>query len=235
VTARIVAAIAVVAASLVLPAPPAGALPILDPGDAIELANTLAEATEEQGVCYGWIVTVQDDGGSLSGVDRGSSLGPDSDPNAAACAPRVVFVADLHYTSSMSESPDSATYHLESTLPGFDARSLDPLGVSGSALLGGRDDLTVINATGLLPVLVAEQGLAPPVPAEETVGTIPATDRPTGKPSSDRLRTHGVAFGFAGFLVFGGLCWVGLALVLRHLQRTQPDLTLASLFDGDDD
>ena len=221
-------------ATLVVPATPASAAPILDPGDATELANTLAEATEEQGVCYGWLVDVQDDDGSLSGVDQGSSLGPGTDPRLPACSPSVIFVADIHYTSSLSESPDSATYHVESTLPGFDDRSLDPLGVSGTALLGDRDDLTVLNATALLPVLVAEQGLAPAVAVEETVGTIPATDVPTGKPSSDVLRTHGWAFAIAAVLILAGVVWFALALWLRHAQRRDPHLTFATLFVDDD-
>lgn len=230
----VAAAAALALAMLVVPVAPAGAAPILDDGDATELANALAEATEEQGVCYGWEVVVQDDDGSLSGVDRGSSLGPGRDPRQPTCSPSVIFVADLNYTSSLSESPDSATYRVESTLPGFDAGSLDPLGVSGTALLGDRDDLTVLNATALLPVLVAEQGLAPAVAVEETVGTIPAADGPTGTPSSDLVRSHGFAFAIAAVLVLAGAVWFGLALFLRQVQRRAPHVTLATLFVDDD-
>ena len=61
----VAAAAALALAMLVVPVAPAGAAPILDDGDATELANALAEATEEQGVCYGWEVVVQDDDGSL--------------------------------------------------------------------------------------------------------------------------------------------------------------------------
>lgn len=213
---------------------PAGALPILDEGDAIELANKLAEATEEQGVCYGWSVDVRDDGGNLSGTDTGSSLGPGRSPYDPACSPYVVFRANLHYTSESSEASDSAGYSIDTNLPGFDARSLDGLGISGNSLLGGNDDVVVANATALLPGLVAEQGLAPPIPIEETAGTtIPATDRPTNTPGSDLWRTHWAAYSFSGLLLLGGLAWLGVALFVRHMQQQDPDFALGELFDDD--
>ena len=231
---RLLLALALVAASIIASnagATPAGAAPILEPGDAIELANKLAEATEEQGVCYGWRIEVQDDGGNLSGVDEGSSLGPGRSPYEAACRPAVVFTASLHYTSEVSEAADSATYRIDSTLPGFDAGRLDGLGVSNDGLLGDNDDLVVANATALLPVLVAEQGLAPPVPLEETVGTIPEADRPTNTPGSDRWRTHWPSYAFAALLLLAGLAWLGVALYVRYMQTHQPDFTLTSMFE----
>lgn len=213
---------------------PAGALPILDEGDAIELANKLAEATEEQGVCYGWSVEVRDDGGSLSGTDTGSSLGPGRSPYDPACTPYVIFRANLHYTSEASEASDSAGYSIDSNLPGFDPRRLEGLGISDSSLLGGNDDIVVANATALLPGLVAEQGLAPPIPIEETAGTtIPASDRPTNTPGSDLWRTHWAAYSFAGLLLLGGLAWLGVALFVRHMQQQDPDFAFGELFDDD--
>jgi hypothetical protein len=232
--ASVVAIAIAIAVAVVVAVAPAGALPILEEGDAVELANKLAEATEEQGVCYGWVVNVQDDGGSLSGVDTGSSLGPGRSPFDPSCAPYVVFVADLHYTSETSEAADRATYSIESNLPGFEARGLDSLGISGSSLLGDKDDLVVANATALLPGLVAEQGLAPPIPIEEAPGTtIPDADRPTNTPGSDRLRTYWPAFTFAGLLLLGGVVWLGLALFVRHMQQTDPDFALSEAFDTD--
>lgn len=229
-------AVATAACLLVLLASaiPASALPILDEGDAVELANKLAEATEEQGVCYGWSVDVQDDGGSLSGTDTGSSLGPGRSPYDPGCSPYVVFRASLHYTSEASEASDSATYSIDTNLPGFDARSLDGLGISGNSLLGGNDDTVVANATALLPGLVAEQGLAPPILIEETAGTtIPAADRPTNTPGSDLWRTHWAAYSFSGLLLLGGLAWVGVALFVRHMQQQDPDFAIGELFDDD--
>lgn len=228
---RLLVAVSVLVLATVVPARPSGALPILAPDDAVELANKLAEATEEQGVCYGWVVQVVDDAGSSGGLETGSSLGPDRSPLDPTCAPAVVFVADIHYTSEFSEAPDDASFRVETTLAGFDTTDVSILGVSEGALLGENDDLTIFNATSLLPLLVAEQGLAPPVPVEETVGTIPEADRPTGGGGSDRVRTYGSLYFFAGFLVFAGIAWLVTGLVLRSVQARHPDFALSDLFD----
>lgn len=228
---RIAAAVATVVLSVVLNASPASAGVILDPEDAAELANKLAEATEEQDVCYGWSVSVRDDAGSGSGLEEGSHLGPDTSPYENACARSVFFVASIHYTSELSESPDEASFSVQSTLPGLDTSDLSLLGVSERALLGDNDDLAIFNATSLLPLLVAEQGLAPAIPAEQTQGTIPAADEPTGRGGSDRVRTYGALYFFAGFLVFAGLAWLVTALVLRSVQARRPDFAISDLFD----
>ena len=232
---RLLAAVAVAVIALVtVPARPAGAVPIFDEPDAIELANTLAEALDDQDVCYGWIVSVQDDDGTFSGTDQGSSLGPGRDPRETACAPSVIFVADLHYTSELSESGDSARYRVDSTLPGFDTSDLSSLGVSSRGLLGANDDLVVRNAVALLPALVAEQGLAPAIVAEETTGTIPDADRPTGTPSSDTLRTYWPVYVLTGLVAAAGLVWLAFALFLRAEQRRDPHFTFSSMLQQDD-
>lgn len=228
---RAVLATAVLALATLVPVRPAGAAPILAAEDAVELANKLAEATAEQEVCYGWEIQVYDESGSGSGLDQGSSLGPDRSARDPACSPQVVFVAEIVYTSEMSESPDRATYSVESDLPGFDASDLGVLGVSEQALLGDNDDLAVLNATALLPVLVAEQGLAPPVPVEETTGTIPAADRPTGAGGSDRIRTYGALYVLAGLLVAAGVVWLVAAVAIRRAQDRNPDFALSDLFE----
>ena len=232
--ARLAAAVLLMAMLSLVPLAPASAAPIFEEADAVELANSLAEAQADQDVCYGWLVTVQDDGGSSSGIDRGSSLGPDRDPREAACEPSVIFVADLHYTAETSEAPDGASYRIESSLSGFQTQlAVSALGVSESGLLGDNDDLVVRNATALLPGLVAEQGLAPPILAEETTGTIPATDRPTGRPSSDLVRTYWPAYTVAGLLAAAGVVWLATALFLRSAQRQDPDFTLSSMLQDD--
>lgn len=221
-SAFFVALVAVCA--MVVPARPAGALPILDPGDAAELANTLADATEEQDICYGWVVTVNDEN-VFSGptFDRGSSLGPDTDPFAAECTPSVVFVADLVYTSELSEAADSADFRVQSTLSiDFDADDLRKFGVSGAALLGDADDRALMAAVSALPALVAEAGLAPPVPVEETTGTIPAADGPTGGGGSDRLRNYGALYFLAGLVLLSGLGYLVYAIVLAASARSRP-------------
>lgn len=189
---------------------------LLEEGDAVELANKLAEATEEQDVCYGWIVNVDDqDRGFFT--DDGSSLGPTTSPTDPTCTPSVVFVADLIYTSELSESTDSASIRVESTLPGFQLTGDDfaPFGVNGRALLGDNDDVALVNAVSALPLLVAEAGLAPPVQPEQTTGTIPAADGPTGGGGSDRLRTYGSLYFLAITMIVGGIAWFVIARFLR--------------------
>jgi len=176
---------------------------------------------------------VQDDGGSLSGIDEGSSFGPGVNPFDMTCARHVIFTARIHYTSEVSEAADSASFSVVSSLPGFDVDDLSGLGVSSDGLLGSDDDLVIANATALLPALVAEQGLAPPVPIEETTGTVPPSDRPTNTPGSDRWRTYWPAFAFTGFLVVAGLAWIVVALIVRSMQAHSPDFTLSSLLQED--
>ena len=193
-----------------------GARALLEEGDAIELANKLAEATEDQDVCYGWSVSIHDEDRGFSG-EEGSSLGPSASPADPACAPSVVFVANLVYTSELSEASDRASISVESTLPGLVLSGDDfaPFGVNGRALLGANDDVALINAVSALPLLVAEAGLAPPVQPEQTTGTIPAADRPTGGGMSDRMRTYGSLYFLGIVLILGGIAWFVIARFLR--------------------
>lgn len=195
---------------------PIGTRALLEEGDAIELANKLAEATEDQGVCYGWLVSIDDqDRGFLA--DQGSSLGPTVSPNDPACTPSVVFVAQLLYTSELSDASDTASIRVDSTLPGLDLTGDDfaPFGVNGRALLGEKDDVALVNAVSALPLLVAEAGLAPAVQPEQTTGTIPAADRPTGGGMSDRMRTYGSLYFIGILLILGGIGWFVVARFLR--------------------
>lgn len=195
---------------------------LLEEGDAIELANKLADATADQDVCYGWVVSVNDQDRGMS-FDQGSSLGPSTPPSTPACAPAVVFVAELLYTSELSESSDSASIRVESTLPGLILTGDDfaPFGVTGRSLLGDNDDVALVNAVSALPLLVAEAGLAPPVQPEQTTGTIPASDRPTGGGSSDRLRTYGALYFLAAAMILGGLAWFVVAWFVRSYANAE--------------
>lgn len=226
---RAVAAVAVVVAGLALvPASPSVAQvaplrahALLDDADAIELANKLAEATEDQGVCYGWSVTINDEDRGFA-FDQGSSLGPERRPDDPACTPSVVFVADLLYTSELSEAADSASIRVDSTLPGLSLSGDDfrDFGVTGAALLGDNDDVALVNAVAALPLLVAEAGLAPAVQPEQTTGTIPAADRPTGGGGSDRLRTYGSLYFLAITIILGGVGWLATAWYLGNSTRS---------------
>jgi len=207
---------AAIGAAVVLSGSPAGALPILESTDAAELAQTLAEATEDQDVCYGWEVHVIDDGGGADGIDQGSSLGVGRTPIQTQCPRYVVFVAHIRYTSSASESEDSASFDVRSNVPGAPTSAdLSGAGISGGGLLGNNDDQTVANAALLLPALMAEKGLAEPISLEANTEALPSGDRATGTPSSDWLRKYGPAVGFAAVTLVGGLGWAGW-IILRE-------------------
>lgn len=190
-------------------ATPAAALPVLEEADAVELANSLAEATAEQDICYGWQVRVDDQGGGASGIDAGSNLGPTTPVDPAACDRYVVFDADIVYTSELSDREDAAAFTVLSNIAGAPgAAELREVGISTAALLGDDDDAEVGDAVLALPALVAAEGLAPFVPAEPNTGTIPAADGPTGSPGqSDWLRQNGAGVLGGGALIVAGLGW----------------------------
>lgn len=211
---------ALVAAMLVLvgAAGPAHALPILDAVDAQELVQELAEATAVQGICYGWDVTVDDAAGTYSGVDMGSSRGVGIP--AQACDEWMVFEAFLTYTSESSETEDSATFRVTSSVIGAPAeQDLRRVGIDGAALLGGNDDLAIVNAVRALPALAAERGLVPPLVLERNTGDIPAVDRPTPGTGSDWTRTYGGFILLTALFMIGGLTWAGGAWAVDRFDR----------------
>ena len=219
--AAVLAASACTAAALLGGALPAGAVPVLEAADATELAQSLAEAMEDQDVCYGWDVTVYDYGGGGDGVDRGSSLGvgttADGNEGANACRRWVIFEATLTYTSAASEAEDSASFSVYSNVPGAPTSAdLRANGITESALLGENDDLAVANAALLLPALMAEKGLAEPIALEANTQALPAGDRATGTPGSDWLRKYGAAVAVAALTFAGGLAWAAWILFREH-------------------
>ena len=210
-------------------APPAGALPVLAEADANELAQALAEATEDQDVCYGWEVTVYDYGGGGDGIDRGSSLGVGKTANAAECARWVIFEATLVYTSASSESEDSASFSVTSNVAGAPTSAdLRDNGISEGGLLGNNDDQTVANATLLLPALMAEKGLAEPISLEANTQALPAGDKATGTPGSDWLRKYGPAVAFAALVFLGGLGWAAWIFFREHPFAPAPVRNISS-------
>lgn len=198
--------------AVLLPAP-AGALPILESGDAEELVALLADATEAQDICYGWNVTIaNEEAGSLL-ADSGSGAGVDTraDEN---CDRWVIFRASLRYTSSSSEAEDSADFSVESNVPNapteFDLRAI---GINGGRLLSDNDDLAIIDATSALPLLVADRGIAPAVELAPNVSALPAGDQATGAHGSDWTRANGAALAIAICLFVLAVVWALLALV----------------------
>lgn len=209
---RTVAAGAATAAAFlvvaVAPAAPAAALPVLESADAEELVTLLAEATEEQDVCYGWRIQVDDQSGASSGVDQGSNLGLDRGPES--CARFVQLVGQIRYTSESSESEDSASWRVETNIPtGPGTPDLERAGYSAGALVGAREDEALFNATLALPVLTAEAGAAPPIAAAPDAQPVAPGDMPTGRSGSDWLRQNGEVLALGGVVVAAGLGWAG--------------------------
>ena len=164
---------------------------IMSPEDATDLAQSLAEAQEEQEVCYGWDVSNNFGAGS----DTGSSIGG---PGAAlldvagTCKRGVVILTgSIDYSCDSCEASDSASVSIQASglanPPTVD--DLEDLGLKAGDLTGDNDDTTLFNMVNVLPLLVADKGNAPYVEYEPAM-TVPATDRATNKPGSDFLRDN---------------------------------------------
>lgn len=196
------------AGALVVPGPARAQL--LEPADAAELANVLADATEEQDVCYEWTVFIDDQDTGRTAVDRGSNAGPGG--VLVGCTNTVTLEASITYTCGSCESEDSAALDVRSTVPGVDEDGLERLGFSASDLLGDEDDLALFNMVSALPLLVAEAtGKGVPV---ETPASIPAQDRLTGDPGSDALREQ-----WPWLVLWGGVALYAPIYLLRARGR----------------
>jgi hypothetical protein len=178
---------------------------IVSQQDATELAQSLAEAQEEQDVCYGWNVSNDFDGTP----DVGSSNdGPGTPLIAIASSCRrgqVVLEGSIHYSCGSCEDSDSASVSIRSegiaNPPTVD--DLEDLGLKAGALTGDDDDTTLINMVEALPLLVADRGNAPYLEYEQAT-TVPASDHATGKPGSDVLRDTWIWLVLCGaMIVFG--------------------------------
>ncbi|MDO9409435.1 hypothetical protein [Patulibacter sp.] len=186
---------------------------LLSAEDRVELANTLAEATSESGVCFGYQVDL----GGTGASDRSETLsggGPDKTPAPSTCPKGSVMLrVGLTYTSSSSESEDSASYSVSSTAPGTPSNPTaalkDLTGVGDDQLLGDDDDLALRNLAAALPLLLDD---AEPAELAAPAAKAPNGDRLTGSPGGDWIRAHGIGIGIAfallvlaGVLVVGGL------------------------------
>lgn len=184
-------------------------LPIVSEADARELADSLAAATEQQDVCYGWVLEVVSPDLSQSHVEGGSSDGPDTGVDPAACPRWLNLSVYIEYTAEDDEAEDAVGILIESsTGETFGHADLELLGLSEQDLLGAEDDAALIRAVAGLPLLAAERGLGPPVIAQPHTTRPPSADRPTGTPGSDFWRTRG--WTLVGLLLLTGL---GLAAV----------------------
>jgi hypothetical protein len=195
-------ALLLAAASAGAQVPPGTDPQLLDDADSAELAQTLAEAQTEQGICYGWDVDV--DG---YGRDVGSSAGPDVPLDPARCPKYAVLEAHLDYACDSCDSEDSGTSAIRSNLPNPPTGGdLARLGYDTGDLLGDKDDVALFDMAGALPLLAAERGNAPFVPYEVAT-RVPASDHATGSPSSDLLRESWIWLVLFGALLLGGPLW----------------------------
>ena len=190
------------AVALAAPAPaPAG---ILTPEDAAELAQSLAEAQEEQSICYGWSVTnnfaaTPDVGSSTDGPGRRLTR------QLQTCTKGFVELkGNIDYACGSCESEDSASVSIDSNVANPPrVHDLEDLGLKAGALTGDKDDTTLVNMVNALPLLAADRGNAPYVAYEPAVA-VPATDRATDKPGSDLLRDSWIWLVVFGALILGG-------------------------------
>ncbi|GAA3943600.1 hypothetical protein GCM10023085_26910 [Actinomadura viridis] len=147
------------------------------------------------------------------GVEYGSNLGVGVDPRQvpAQCPRWVVLTADYFYSSSDQEwtygSFDfDSSFRLSS---GADDEFKRMLAQSDSDGIHGDHPIArLADAIGGMPMLVAEKGLAPPVPAPAAQQAPPAGDRLS---ASNTGRNIFVGIGIA--LIAGGVAWIGIAAV----------------------
>jgi len=226
VPARAAGAVLVLLAAAVLAfAPPAAhATPLLGEADAAELAQQLAEARAAQGICYGWSVLVEDQAGGPSGLDEGSSLGPDVplDAQSPGCERRVLLQGQVIYTCESCEAEDSSVADVLGSFPGAPTLAdVEALGFDDARLKGENGDTELINMVGALPLLATSSGAAKPVPAATQNAPRPGPeDVPTNTPSTpDWLRDSAGALALGAAFILGGLLWF---LKLRRDGRAAP-------------
>ena len=208
-----------VAAALVVPllvaAPASAANPVLDPEDDAEVAAALAEATEVQDVCYGYVLAVDDgDTGEWGGTYAASSGGEGVPASEAdGCSDGVVeLVARITYTSDFSEAEDSAAWGLVSDVPGLTIADVEAQGLSAGDLLDdASSSTTLLNAVLSLPRLAAERGGLQPVVLTPNDAALPEGAQPTGTPGSDWLRENAVLLALSVGAVLAGLVALGAA------------------------
>lgn len=222
--ARLGFAFVLLTALLAAFANPASAVPLLDEGDATELAQALAEATEEQGVCYGWQVQVSDTSGGPSGIDAGSFLGPGKPVGASAtepCERTVELQGSVFYSCDSCESEDSSSVRVVANFDGGPTTSdLSDLGLTGGDLKNDNGDVVLTNMVGALPLLVSSAGQADAIAVQPSTAAPATTDKPTGTPSvPDWLRDSWLALTALTLLVIGGVIWLISAIGVERVRR----------------
>ncbi|MEW2444891.1 hypothetical protein [Micromonospora marina] len=180
----------------------------------------LRAAADSQGICYGWeLLDVYDE------VSVGSNLGDGTSVvDAPGCTRWIAVSANVRYTSSSSESEDSATIRIKGSddieftdLAAIETR-LGRFGLDEEAFV---DDpgWAVTRAATILPLLAAERGLAEPA-ATPTAGP-PAAAAPLPDAGNDfwRDRWIYVLSSVGLFLLAALFLAVGVRQRRRHRGR----------------
>lgn len=196
---------------------------LLAAADRVELASSLAEATSESGVCFGYAVQLdnagapQQDAVSSTGPNQRAATGPSCSKGA------IELQVSLTYTCGSCEGEDSASWSVVSTVPGLSSSTvrsrleeLSPL--SSGDLLGNDDDKALRDATAALPLTLDDA--VPAEPAKQEAA--PSGDHLTGKPGSDWLRANGVGMAVSIVVLLIALATVFCAWRIRRAQRTAP-------------
>jgi hypothetical protein len=178
---------------------------IFDPADADDLAATLAEATADQDVCYGWDVQVDD---AIAGTSEsvGSDRGAGTPVDTSSCSKYVRLDVFITYTSESSEAEDSASWDVTSSTGGPTRSDMEGLELDWGGLTGENPDVVIGNAVSALPLLAADKGMGKGIEAAPATGTAPAGASLTDSPGSDFWRNSGTALLWGlGLLLAGGL------------------------------
>jgi hypothetical protein len=210
---RILLVVAALAAPMAAPAAANAAL--LEAADAAELAQSMADATDEQGVCYGWEITVDDQGGyGGGGLEAGSNQGPSRPLDRLQCERYVVLQGTVTYVSESCECEDGAYISINSNLAKPPTtKELDQLGLGSGDLLGDEDDTAIINMVEALPFAVAEHGEAPYLQFETSSAPPEQRGQPTNRPGSDSLRERWPLLVLALLVICGGIGWIAAKLL----------------------
>ncbi len=194
---------------------------IFDPADADELAATLADAYEAQGVCYGWSVDVNNV--NVPETSVGSNFGAGQPlRDRGECAKSVEFQADITWTSESSESEDSASYQVVSTPSGPSTSDLDSLDIiSEDGLAGDNVDSDVYKAVAALPLLAADAGIAEPIEASPAPESDAGDAVPTDSPGSDFWRQSGMQVLWGVVLLLGAVAF-GWYAIRAHRRTARP-------------
>lgn len=244
------ALVPVAASAVLLLAAPATASAdsIFAPSDAEILAKMLSDANDEQGVCYGWDVDVNDRSSysyssSSSSSDNADSVGSDQGvgvPVDESCDKYVRLDVNITWTSATSESEDSASWDVDSS-PGGPTRSdMEALGLNLDGLAGENPDVPIGEMIMALPLLAADEGMAPLVEATPATAEPASNARLTDDPGSDWWRGNGGMFLWGmGILLAGGIFawWVMRAnrgreqLFPSRAQKTEVPDTVPSHFN----